>query len=58
MLVTLEGIVTPVRPEHFCNAALLTLVTLEGIVTLPVRPPGHWMSVVWVLFNNFPSKLL
>ena len=37
MLVTLEGIVTLVRPEQRENVAYPILVTLEGIVTL-VRP--------------------
>ena len=36
MLVTLSGIVTPVRPVQAPNAASPMLVTLSGIVT-PVR---------------------
>jgi hypothetical protein len=40
MLVTLEGIVTLVSPEHPSNAEYSMLVTLEGIVTVvsPEQP--------------------
>ncbi len=37
MLVTLEGMVMLVRPEHPLNVKLPMLVTLEGMVML-VRP--------------------
>jgi len=58
MLVTLGGIVTLVRLEQDSNALLPILVTLVGIEMSPDIPQGHWMSVLCVLSNKIPFKLL
>jgi hypothetical protein len=51
MEVTLEGIVTDVKPEQPQNAEDPTVVTLEGIIT-EVKPPRHAISVLPSLLQS------
>ena len=50
--------VISVRLPHPRSAELTMSMTLEGMLTLPAFPPGHWMSAVWFLSNSRPLSLL
>ena len=56
MLVTLEGMVTLVRPPQEKNALFPMLMTLTGIVTL-VRPLQYLNASVPMLVTGFPAIL-
>ena len=55
MLVTLEGIVTEVKPEQHANASSLMLVTPEGIATL-VAVTLHLTTSLFFISNPLMSE--
>ena len=57
MLVTLSGIVTPVRDVQHLKASAPMLVTLSGIV-YAAKAPGHCTKVVLSLLNRTPDASL
>jgi len=57
-LATLAPRMMLVRLEQAENAWAKMAVTPAGTVYIPTLVSGHRMSVVWLLLNKTPSKLL
>ena len=49
IVVTLAGILIPVKPLQPKNAKSPMLVTVLGRVIEPVLPCGHWLRYLWAL---------